>query len=33
MIKRAKMSEEKRKMIKDMLAYMKEEYDNRTRKK
>ena len=33
MLKRAKMSDEKRKMIKDMLAYMKEEYDNRTRKK
>jgi len=32
MLKRAKMSEKKRGQIKDMLAYMKKEYDKRTRK-
>ena len=32
MLKRAKMSDKKREMVKEMLAYMKEEYDNRTRK-
>ena len=32
-LKRAKMSDKKRSMIKDMLSYMKTEYDNRTRKK
>tara|TARA_R110000824_G_scaffold360986_1_gene548746 strand:+ start:75 stop:458 length:384 start_codon:yes stop_codon:yes gene_type:complete len=33
MLKRAKMSSKRKEMIKDMLSYMKKEYDNRTRKK
>ena len=32
-LKRAKMSDKKRQVVKDMLAYMKKEYDNRTRNK
>ena len=32
-LKRAKMSDKKRQVVKDMLAYMKKEYDNRTRSK
>jgi tRNA C32,U32 (ribose-2'-O)-methylase TrmJ len=32
-LKRAKMSDKKKQVVKDMLAYMKKEYDSRTRNK